>query len=178
MSWNSSRVREKRCPTLLPPESIGYVREIASVFEHVLNRLAAEHAMVASSRGVGVMRALELTIDATPVVEGCAQGWVVGELTAERVGRMRAAATDSHQSGDRRSGGGDSGPRIERGPGGGDNGTLRWPKDSGYPRPSAGERSRASSPTCTIVPQLLLMRLRSTCSSAGTRKKATCCLGS
>ena len=61
---------------------------VADVFEHALNRLAAEHAMVASSRGVGVMRALELTIDATPVVEGALKAGLLVNRTAERVVRM------------------------------------------------------------------------------------------
>ena len=50
-----------------PAGLIGHVREVASVFEHALNRLAAEHRSSRATRGVGVMRALELTIDATSV---------------------------------------------------------------------------------------------------------------
>jgi acetylornithine/N-succinyldiaminopimelate aminotransferase len=67
---------------------IGHVRQIASVFEHALNRLAAEHAIVSASRGVGVMRALELTIDATAVVDGALKAGLLVNRTAERVVRL------------------------------------------------------------------------------------------
>lgn len=75
-------------PYAAPSGLIGHVREMASVFEHGLNRLAAEHAIVASVRGVGVMRALELTVDATPVVEGALQAGLLVNRTAEKVVRM------------------------------------------------------------------------------------------
>ena len=56
--------------------------------QHALNRLAAEHPIVHTSRGVGVMRALELTIDATPVVEGALKAGLLVNRTAERVVRL------------------------------------------------------------------------------------------
>ena len=71
-----------------PAGLIGHVREMSSVFEHALNRLAAEHDLVASTRGVGVMRALELTIDAAPVVEGALKAGLLVNRTAERVVRL------------------------------------------------------------------------------------------
>lgn len=71
-----------------PAGLIGHVRETASVFEHALNRLAAEHSVVAAARGVGVMRALELTIDATPVIEGALKAGLLVNRTAERVVRL------------------------------------------------------------------------------------------
>ena len=66
---------------------------MASVFEHALNRLAAEHAIVHAVRGVGLMRALELTIDAAPVVEGALKAGLLVNRTAERVVRMLPALT-------------------------------------------------------------------------------------
>jgi acetylornithine/N-succinyldiaminopimelate aminotransferase len=80
-------------PYAPPAGLIGHVREIAPVFEHALNRLAAEHAIVSASRGVGVMRALELTIDATPVVEGALKAGLLVNRTAERVVRMLPSLT-------------------------------------------------------------------------------------
>ena len=71
-----------------PAGLIGHVREVASVFEHALNRLAAEHEIVASARGVGLMRALELTGDAAPVVEGALKAGLLVNRTAERVVRL------------------------------------------------------------------------------------------
>jgi predicted acetylornithine/succinylornithine family transaminase len=72
-----------------PPNGlIGHVREVSSVFEHALNRLAAEHELVASTRGAGVMRALELTIDAAPVVEAALKAGLLVNRTAERVVRL------------------------------------------------------------------------------------------
>ena len=80
-------------PYRAPAGLIGHVHEMASVFEHALNRLAAEHDIVAAARGVGVMRALELTIDAAPVVEGALQGGTAREPHG-RAGRADAAAVD------------------------------------------------------------------------------------
>ena len=74
---------------------------MAPVFEHALDRLAAEHAIVAPARGVGVMRALELTIDATPVVEGALKAGLLVNRTAE-TSRPDAAAADGDEGGDRR----------------------------------------------------------------------------
>ncbi len=71
-----------------PAGLIGHVREMASVFEHALNRLAAEHSVVASARGVGVMRALELTIDASPVIDGAREAGLLVNRTAEKVVRI------------------------------------------------------------------------------------------
>jgi predicted acetylornithine/succinylornithine family transaminase len=75
-------------PYRAPSGLIGQVREMSSVFEHALNRLAAEHAIVNGVRGVGLMRALDLTIDATPVVEQALKAGLLVNRTAERVVRM------------------------------------------------------------------------------------------
>ena len=71
-----------------PAGVIGNVRAMSSVFEHALNRLAAEHTIVHAVRGVGLMRALELTIDAAPVVEGALKAGLLVNRTAERSVRM------------------------------------------------------------------------------------------
>lgn len=78
-----------------PAGLIGRVREMASMFEHALQRLAAEHAIVHAVRGVGLMRGLELTIDAAPVVEGALKAGLLVNRTAERVVRMLPALTVS-----------------------------------------------------------------------------------
>jgi predicted acetylornithine/succinylornithine family transaminase len=75
-------------PYRAPNGLIGHVRELSSVFEHALNRLAADHAIVRGVRGVGLMRALELTIDAAPVVEGALKSGLLVNRTAERSVRM------------------------------------------------------------------------------------------
>jgi acetylornithine aminotransferase/acetylornithine/N-succinyldiaminopimelate aminotransferase len=84
-------------PYRAPDGLIGNVRAMSSVFEHALNRLAAEHGIVAAVRGVGLMRALELTIDATPVVEGALAAGLLVNRTAERAVRMLPPLTVSRE---------------------------------------------------------------------------------
>ena len=76
-----------------PAGLIGNVRAMGVVFEDALQRLAAGHEIVRSVRGVGLMRALELTIDAAPVVEGALNAGLLVNRTAERVVRMLPALT-------------------------------------------------------------------------------------
>jgi len=71
-----------------PAGVIGHVRDMAPVFERALDRLAAEHSIVARTRGVGLMRALELRVDATPVVDGARHAGLLVNRTAETVVRM------------------------------------------------------------------------------------------
>ena len=82
-------------PYRAPDGLIGHVREMASVFEHALNRLAAEHAIVNAVRGVGLMRALELKTDAAPVVEAALKSGLLVNRTAERAVRMLPPLTVS-----------------------------------------------------------------------------------
>jgi acetylornithine/succinyldiaminopimelate/putrescine aminotransferase len=82
-------------PYTPPAGLIGHVQEVSSVFEHALNKLAAEHPIVIAARGVGVMRALELRIDAAPVVEAALQNGLLVNRTAERVIRMLPPLTVS-----------------------------------------------------------------------------------
>jgi predicted acetylornithine/succinylornithine family transaminase len=67
---------------------IDHVREVGPVFGERLEDLRVKHAIVQSIRGVGVMRGLELTIDAQPVVERALKEGLVVNRTAERVVRM------------------------------------------------------------------------------------------
>ena len=84
-------------PYRAPEGLIGRVPEMASAFEHALNRVAAEHSIVHSVRGVGLMRALELTIDAAPVIEGALKEGLLVNRTAERVVRILPALTVSKE---------------------------------------------------------------------------------
>jgi acetylornithine/succinyldiaminopimelate/putrescine aminotransferase len=64
------------------------VAALAPHFERALDTLARSHAVVARARGVGMMRALELTIDAQPVIEGALARGLLVNRTAERVVRL------------------------------------------------------------------------------------------
>ncbi len=70
------------------PSLMANVQRLAPHFEQALNGLAAQHSMVTSARGAGFMRALELTCDATPVIEGAMARGLLVNRTAERVVRM------------------------------------------------------------------------------------------
>jgi acetylornithine/N-succinyldiaminopimelate aminotransferase len=70
------------------PALMANVRNLAPHFEGELDALARRHPVVTEARGVGLMRALELTIDATPVVEGALKRGLLVNRTAEKVVRM------------------------------------------------------------------------------------------
>jgi predicted acetylornithine/succinylornithine family transaminase len=70
------------------PALMANVRAVAPHFERALNDLAQRHSVVASARGVGLMRALELAVDATPVVDGVRAKGLLVNRTAEKVVRM------------------------------------------------------------------------------------------
>ena len=84
-----------------PAGLIGHVRDIAPVFEQALDRLAARHDVVALTRGVGVMRALELRVDAAPIVDAARGRRTAGESHGG-ARRSHAAAADGDTRGDRR----------------------------------------------------------------------------
>lgn len=67
---------------------IAHVREVAAHLATGLERLTAKHAIVAGVRGVGLMRGLELTIDATPVIEEALTARLLVNRTAERIVRI------------------------------------------------------------------------------------------
>ena len=71
-----------------PAGLIGHVREMALVFDEALGRLAADHAVVNAARGIGVMRALDLKVDAAPVVEGALNAGLLVNRTAVTVVRI------------------------------------------------------------------------------------------
>jgi acetylornithine/succinyldiaminopimelate/putrescine aminotransferase len=64
------------------------VRAVAPHFERALDTLARSHAVIAATRGVGMMRALELKIDAQPVIDGALAKGLLVNRTAERVVRL------------------------------------------------------------------------------------------
>jgi predicted acetylornithine/succinylornithine family transaminase len=70
------------------PSLMANVRELSPHFAAGLDRLARRHSIVAGARGVGLMRALELTVDALPVIEGALKKGLLVNRTAERVVRM------------------------------------------------------------------------------------------
>jgi predicted acetylornithine/succinylornithine family transaminase len=71
-----------------PAGLIGNAGAMGSVFENALHELAARHSIVVGVRGAGLMRALELTADATPVIEGALREGLLVNRTAERVVRI------------------------------------------------------------------------------------------
>ena len=89
-------------PYVPPAGLIGHVREMSSVFEHALNRLAAEHDIIASARGVGVMRALELTGRCRSSRRRRPESWTAGQSHGGTRGSTPATA-QRDESGDRRS---------------------------------------------------------------------------
>jgi acetylornithine/N-succinyldiaminopimelate aminotransferase len=70
------------------PALMANVRETTPHFERLLDAVAARHPAVVAARGVGLMRALELNVDATPVIEGALKRGLLVNRTAEKVVRM------------------------------------------------------------------------------------------
>ena len=64
------------------------IKQMSAVFEQHLLALQQKHKVVTSVRGAGLMRGLELTVDAQPVVEGALTAGLLVNRTAERVVRM------------------------------------------------------------------------------------------
>ena len=64
------------------------IKEMSGVFEQKLLALQRQHKVVSAVRGAGLMRGLELTIDAAPVVEAALKSGLLVNRTAERVVRM------------------------------------------------------------------------------------------
>jgi predicted acetylornithine/succinylornithine family transaminase len=74
---------------------IGHVRDIAEPFAQRLDVLASRHAIVRATRGAGVMRALELAIDAAPVVDAALAAGLLVNRTATHVVRLLPPLTVS-----------------------------------------------------------------------------------
>ena len=73
----------ERIETLAPS-----ITEMSAVFEEKLLALQQQHQVVSAVRGAGLMRGLELTVDAAPVVEAALKAGLLVNRTAERVVRM------------------------------------------------------------------------------------------
>jgi len=58
------------------------------LFEQKLVALQTQHKVISSVRGAGLMRGLELAVDAAPVVEAALKSGLLVNRTAERVVRM------------------------------------------------------------------------------------------
>jgi acetylornithine/N-succinyldiaminopimelate aminotransferase len=65
-----------------------HIREAGVLFEQKLIGLQKQHKVIGAVRGAGLMRGLELTIDAAPVVEAALKAGLLVNRTAERVVRM------------------------------------------------------------------------------------------
>ena len=65
-----------------------HIREMGERFGTALQELQRKHKVVNSVRGAGLMRGLELAVDAAPVVEAALKQGLLVNRTAERVVRM------------------------------------------------------------------------------------------
>lgn len=65
-----------------------HIAEMGGRFERNLLELQRKHKVVASVRGAGLMRGLELTVDAQPVVAAALQNGLLVNRTAEKVVRI------------------------------------------------------------------------------------------
>ena len=65
-----------------------HITEMGGRFERNLLELQRKHKVVASVRGAGLMRGLELTVDAQPVVAAALQNGLLVNRTAEKVVRI------------------------------------------------------------------------------------------
>ena len=72
-----------------------HIRDAGDAFERRLLDLQRTHAVVTAVRGAGLMRGLELSIDAQPVVEAALKAGLLVNRTAERVVRMLPPLTVS-----------------------------------------------------------------------------------
>jgi acetylornithine/N-succinyldiaminopimelate aminotransferase len=70
-----------------------HVREVGDHFERRLRTLALSHPVILEVRGCGLMRGLELSMDATPVVDEARERGLIVNRTAGTVVRMLPALT-------------------------------------------------------------------------------------
>ena len=73
----------------------GHIRETGELFGRRLVELQTKHAVVRSVRGAGLMRGLELAVDAQPVIDAALKSGLLINRTAERVVRMLPPLTVS-----------------------------------------------------------------------------------
>ena len=71
------------------------IKTVAPVFEQRLQALQQKHPVVRSVRGAGLMRGLELAVDAQPVIDAALKAGLLVNRTAERVVRMLPPLTVS-----------------------------------------------------------------------------------
>ena len=71
------------------------ITAVAPVFEQRLQALQQKHPVVTSVRGAGLMRGLELAVDAQPVIDAALKSGLLVNRTAERVVRMLPPLTVS-----------------------------------------------------------------------------------
>ena len=67
---------------------LDHVRSVGAHFERRLRTLALRHPVILETRGAGLMRGIELRVDAAPVVELARQHGLLVNRTAERVVRL------------------------------------------------------------------------------------------
>jgi acetylornithine/succinyldiaminopimelate/putrescine aminotransferase len=67
---------------------LDHVRAVGAHFERRLRALALQHPVIVEARGAGLMRGLELRVDAAPVIEQARESGLLVNRTAERVVRM------------------------------------------------------------------------------------------
>jgi acetylornithine/N-succinyldiaminopimelate aminotransferase len=67
---------------------IDHINQIAPAFERRLRTLALRHPLIVEVRGAGLMRGLELRVDATPVVETARQHGLLVNRTDDKVVRL------------------------------------------------------------------------------------------
>jgi acetylornithine/succinyldiaminopimelate/putrescine aminotransferase len=65
-----------------------HVNAVAPHFERRLRTIALRHPLVVEVRGAGLMRGLELSVDATPVVDMAREHGLIVNRTDEKVVRM------------------------------------------------------------------------------------------
>jgi predicted acetylornithine/succinylornithine family transaminase len=71
------------------------IKTVAPVFEQRLQALQQKHPVVKSVRGAGLMRGLELAVDAQPVIDAALKAGLLVNRTAERVVRLLPPLTVS-----------------------------------------------------------------------------------
>jgi acetylornithine/N-succinyldiaminopimelate aminotransferase len=67
---------------------LDHVKTVGPHFERKLRALALKHPLIVEARGAGLMRGLELRIDATPVIDLAREQGLLINRTAEKVVRM------------------------------------------------------------------------------------------
>ena len=67
---------------------LDHVRDVSGHFERRLRALALRHPAIVEVRGAGLMRGLQLTFDATPVIDAAREGGLLVNRTDEKVVRL------------------------------------------------------------------------------------------